>query len=200
MHPNPRKIIPIVVFLAVVAFAIYYLTIISGTTASGPLSASGTVEAIEIRLAPEISGRVVDVLVNEGDAITTGQPLLRLDDSLLQAQLQQAQAALAVAEANYALVAAGQPAETQFAAITAAELELLNAQQALDALHDTYALQQAQAQVALLNAENAVDAAQRQLDQATGRGGQGDVDMLAQISRPFAAARMPMSSPWPKPE
>ena len=177
MHPNPRKIIPIVLFLAVVAFAIYYLTTVSGSQATGPLAASGTVEAIEIRLAPEISGRVVEVLVNEGDPVTAGQTLLRLDDSLLQAQIQQAQAALAVAEANYALVAAGQPAELQTAAIATAELERLNAQQALETLSSTYDLQKAQAQVALLSAENAVDAAQRQLDQATGRG-QGDADVL----------------------
>ena len=70
MHPNPRKIAPVIVFLALVAAAVYYLTTVSGTQAIGPLAASGSVEAVELSLAPEISGRVVEVLVSEGDAVT----------------------------------------------------------------------------------------------------------------------------------
>ena len=35
MHPNPRKIAPVIVFLVVVSAAIYYLMTVSGTQATG---------------------------------------------------------------------------------------------------------------------------------------------------------------------
>ncbi len=60
-----------------------------------------------------------------------------MTQTLLLAQLEQARAALAQAQANYDLVAAGAPAEQRQAAIAAAELELTSAQQALQSLYDT---------------------------------------------------------------
>ena len=57
------------------------------------IQASGQIEAKEIAVAPELSGRVVEVSVNEGDSVKAGDPLLRLDDSLLQSEKQAAQAA-----------------------------------------------------------------------------------------------------------
>lgn len=50
------------------------------------LTASGTVEAVEVSIAPEISGRVVEVLAQEGDTVHAGDVLLRLDGTLLEAQ------------------------------------------------------------------------------------------------------------------
>jgi len=69
-------------------------------TQSNALQASGQIEATEIAVAPELSGRVTDVLVSEGDSVKTGDPLLKLDDSLLQSEKQSAQAALDSAKAN----------------------------------------------------------------------------------------------------
>jgi len=69
-------------------------------TQSDALQASGQIEATEIAIAPELSGRVTDVLVSEGDSVKTGDPLLKLDDSLLQSEKQSAQAALDSAKAN----------------------------------------------------------------------------------------------------
>ena len=69
-------------------------------TQSSALQASGQIEATEIAVAPELSGRVTDVLVSEGDSVKTGDPLLKLDDSLLQSEKQSAQAALDSAKAN----------------------------------------------------------------------------------------------------
>ena len=64
------------------------------------MQASGQIEAKEIAIAPELSGRVVEVSVNEGDSVKAGDPVLRLDDSLLQSQQQSAQAALDSANAS----------------------------------------------------------------------------------------------------
>lgn len=83
------------------------------------IEASGTIEAVEVRVAAEVSGRVAEVLVERGDAVVAGQALVRLDDSLLRAQLQQAEKAVETAEANLAAVRAG-PTQAQVSAAEAA--------------------------------------------------------------------------------
>ena len=208
MHPNPRKIIPVILFLGLIAAVVYYLTTVSGTQATGQLTASGTVETVELSLAPEISGRVLEVLVSEGDRVIAGQMLVRLDDSLLQAQLAQARAALAVAEANYALIAAGQPAEQRAAAIAAAEFELFTAQQARDALFENLDILAAQATLARIDAENAVQDIQDQIGRLPARTSEVDLAQLeaalalaeAQLSKAQADYELHRNGPAPDPE
>ncbi len=164
MHPNPKKIAPVVLFLLLISSALYwYFNGQAAQAESGVLSASGTIEATQVTIVPEVSGRVLEVLVDEGQAVQAGQILVRLDDTLLRAQLKQAQASLALAQANYDLVAAGLPEEQRQVAIATAELELLNAQQALDALYDNAEVTQAQAQQAVAKARQAVRDAERYL-------------------------------------
>jgi multidrug efflux pump subunit AcrA (membrane-fusion protein) len=78
----------------------------SGAQADG-LTASGFIEAEEVTVAPELGGRVVELLVEEGDDVETGQVLVRLDGTLLEAQIGVAQAALDVAQAGLAQAQAG---------------------------------------------------------------------------------------------
>ncbi len=75
-------------------------TVSCGTSSSTVTQASGQIEAKEIAIAPEVSGRVVEVSVSEGDSIKAGDLLLRLDDSLLLSEKQAAQAGLDSANAN----------------------------------------------------------------------------------------------------
>ena len=102
-----RRVIPLAFLLLLVAVALFYLNQIKepGDTT---LSASGTVEALQVVVASEISGRVVEVQVREGSPVEQGQVLIRLDDEILQAQLDRAkathksvQAALHTAQVNY---------------------------------------------------------------------------------------------------
>jgi HlyD family secretion protein len=53
------------------------------------------------RLSPEVGGRVVELPVREGDRVEAGQVLLRLDDSVLRAQLEQARRELVTVEARH---------------------------------------------------------------------------------------------------
>lgn len=66
---------------------------------NGALTASGTVSARQVAVAPELGGKVVEVLVEEGQPVNAGDVLFRVDDALLQAQREQATAAVQVAEA-----------------------------------------------------------------------------------------------------
>ncbi len=100
--------------------------------AGGPLTATGTVESTEIRIAPEAGGRVLEVTAREGDAVKASQVLVRLDDSVLQSQLRQSQAALKAAQANYDLLKAGPTAE-----------QVRQSQAAVDAAQANYDLLQA---------------------------------------------------------
>jgi len=128
------------------------------------IQASGTVETVEVNVAPQASGRVAEVFVSEGDSIQAGDALFRMEDDLLDAQLAQAQANFELAQANLELVVAGTPPDQRQAATTAAELELTSARQALQTLHDTADLVQAQAELAVAEADKALKDANDRLN------------------------------------
>ena len=64
-------------------------------TANGTLSARGTVQ-----VGAQVSGRVVETLVDFNDPVKKGQIIAKLDESVLKAQIDQAQAAYDLAIAN----------------------------------------------------------------------------------------------------
>jgi len=64
---------------------------------------NGTVEAkVVVNIASKITGRIVEVNADQGDAVKRGQVLAKLDLSELQAQNRQAEASLALATKNAA--------------------------------------------------------------------------------------------------
>src|SRR5260221_10332125 len=57
------------------------------------IAATGQIEAIQsIELRPEVSGRITDILVREGQEVADGTPLFKVDDAELKAQVAQADA------------------------------------------------------------------------------------------------------------
>jgi len=176
MHPNPRKIAPVIILIAVIALAVWYFSGGKGASTNGPLASSGSIEATRITVASELGGRVAEVLVREGDPVKAGQVLVRLDDTLLQAQLAQALAQLDLAKANYDLVALGIPAEQRARAVASAELEQLAAQQALETLDETVDLVAARTQQEIAQAEKALDLANKRLDSLNTASDPVDID------------------------
>ncbi|MDY6781208.1 MAG: efflux RND transporter periplasmic adaptor subunit [Cyanobacteriota bacterium] len=83
------------------------------TSVNRTLEATGTVTAFEMLpvMSPATGLQIESVLVDEGDFVKTGQPLVRLDNTILQAQLVQAQASVAQAEARVAELRAGSRGE-----------------------------------------------------------------------------------------
>jgi HlyD family secretion protein len=69
----------------------------------GLASGNGRVEATEIDIAAKHAGRIRDILVREGDFVTTGQVLAVMDTENLEAQLRQAEAQLHQAESAVAI-------------------------------------------------------------------------------------------------
>jgi HlyD family secretion protein len=73
----------------------------------GPLRASGYVEATEVRIAAEVGGRILALLVNEGDRVSAGTPIARLDTADTEIALRRAQAERDQAAAQLRLLQAG---------------------------------------------------------------------------------------------
>jgi len=101
----------------------------------GPLeavvSASGHTEAARIQsLSFRLSGTVDEVLVADGDRVSEGQPLARLDTEDLERSLEQAQATLATSEAQLRRAQIAPSAED----IAAARAAVASAQARLDEL------------------------------------------------------------------
>jgi HlyD family secretion protein len=95
---------------AVVAFAVYRLKfapvpVMAHKVVSGPVVAevmgTGTLEArIKTTISPRIHERLAEVLVDQNDAVKTGQLLARLDDGELKMLVEVAEAARVAARAS----------------------------------------------------------------------------------------------------
>jgi HlyD family secretion protein len=67
------------------------------------VSASGTVQPVtEVKIAPEVSGEIIDLLVEEGDSVKRGQLLVKIRPDVWQSQLERAEASLSQQRANLA--------------------------------------------------------------------------------------------------
>ncbi len=176
MHPNPRKIAPIFLLVILAGAAYWYFTSQRASAQPLNLKATGTIETTLIQLAAESGGKVAEVLVEEGQQVEAGQILVRFEHDVLDAQLAQAAAAVKTAQANYDLVAAGVPAHQRQAAVAGAELEVLQARQALDTLDEQAELAAAHARQALAAAEKELDRATQALDNMLSRAPQADID------------------------
>ncbi len=169
-HKRPPRPAIIIVALLVILSA-YFIITQATTDENSALTASGTIEAVQVNLAPELAGKVTEVLAEEGQTVLMNDPLLRLDPSLLTAQ--QAVAAAAVDSANAALASAQTKYDQTLQAAVAAQA----AQRAKDWQDSApsefdqpnwYVVQDAQiaaAQVELDAAQADVEDAQTQFDQ-----------------------------------
>jgi HlyD family secretion protein len=132
-----KKIIIGAVVLALLAGGAYFAFGMNAPAAqpaaAAPPAAAAKAVVAEAKVVPArsaalslpIGGMVAEVLVGEGDQVTAGQVIARLDATQLQARVAGAKAALAEAQANYEQLQAGATpeqiaeAEAQLAAVQA---------------------------------------------------------------------------------
>jgi len=98
---HKRSPIPVIIILVLVVAAAAYFGIRAYLNKGNitTLTASGTIETVDVTISPEIGGKVTEVFVEEGAAVKAGDILFRLDDALLQAQRAVAAAGLDTAKA-----------------------------------------------------------------------------------------------------
>ncbi len=98
--------------------------------------ATGYVEATEVRVAGEVGGRLIEVKVAEGDRVSAGDVIARIDTSDTELALRRAGADRDQAQAQLALVRAGsRPEDIRQAAaqVQSAQADVKAAQAELDA-------------------------------------------------------------------
>lgn len=130
-----KRIIPIVILLAAaIAAGIYfYPRLTSKPVPSNQLMLSGNIEAHESLVSFKVQGRIVDLPIEEGQAVHQGDMLARLEDADFQQKVKIDEAAVAVRESNLALSLAGtrqQEVNASHQAVLDAEADL--AQKKLD--------------------------------------------------------------------
>jgi multidrug resistance efflux pump len=178
MHDRLRRVIPLVILLALIAAGVWLWRGRSAAQNDDRM-VSGTIEATEVTVGAESMGRVVAVNAGEGDAVVAGQELVVFDAALLQAQRKQAEAALAAAKGAQA----------------AAEANAEAAQAQLDQVRAGARSQEIRAQEeAAAAAQSRIDTAQAQLDQSRG------ALQAAEAQRKQAVARLAQVKDGPRVE
>lgn len=100
---------------------------------SGIVSGNGRIEAVEIDIAAKTAGRIEDVLVREGELVSAGQTVARIDTEVLRAQRRAAEAGLqqaqsAVTTARNQLAQRQSEKATADAVVAQRKVELASAQ------------------------------------------------------------------------
>jgi HlyD family secretion protein len=131
-----RRVIPILILLILIGAGVYWWTtqrepaatslaapgsLPSGDAPDNRIFGSGTIEAEIVAITTEIGGRIVAMHADKGDEVERGDLLVELDTSLLRANQNQLEAALASARANLAEVSA--PPRPEDVAAAKAELQ-----------------------------------------------------------------------------
>ena len=127
-----KKLLPAVLVVALAAAAWWgWSPLRSDGLDDAFVSGNGRLEATEVDVATRLAGRVVEVLVREGDFVKAGQPLARMQLDTLEAQRAEARAgreqALQAAAAAQAQVLARQ------SDVAAAQAQVVQRQAELDA-------------------------------------------------------------------
>ncbi len=146
------------------------LVLLAGCEA-GPTELVGTLECYRIDLTNEASEPIIERAVREGDQVATGQLLIRLDGRRMQAQVDQAEATLARAQARLDELIRGPRREiileTQ-AQVEEARIQLRNAREELDRIA-TLVQRQLASQSQLDQMRTQRDAAQARLEATNAR-------------------------------
>ncbi|HEY6187491.1 MAG TPA: efflux RND transporter periplasmic adaptor subunit [Pyrinomonadaceae bacterium] len=126
------------------------------------VTASGEVRPIQfVNMTSEVAGRIEEIFVKEGDLVTKGQPLVRLDPTQLQSN-QQAQAAAAQAAIS--------DVQSARQSVLAAENQVAQAQQALTVAEASVSSARQQVVASQTNVDRAqvdLNTAQRELKRTT---------------------------------
>lgn len=130
--PHAKKLLLAAALAVILAGAAAYawLRLHHSGPGEGFASGNGRIEATEVDVATKLGGRVDAILVNEGDFVSAGQPLARMQILSLEAQRDEAQArqqqsvsAVASAEAQVAVRESDHQAALAQAAQRASELD-----------------------------------------------------------------------------
>ncbi len=102
-HNVPRSRVKRILLIAgiiVAALVIWKIFFSAPNLPASIIGLSGRIEGDDSAVAPKTNGKILEVTVREGDTVTAGQVIARLDDAQVRAREDQARAALADAQAK----------------------------------------------------------------------------------------------------
>ncbi len=125
-----KRLIPIVILLAVaIAAGVYfYPRLTKKASPANELTLSGNIEAHESLVSFKVTGRIVDLPVEEGQQVERGDLLARLDDADYKQKVRIDEANVNVRQSNLALTLAG----TREQEIKASQQSMIDAQADLE--------------------------------------------------------------------
>lgn len=133
MNEQLRKRLLMLAGIAVAVAAVVSLWLVLRPSGPGEgfISGNGRIEATEINVSAKLAGRVEDILVREGNFVTAGAPLVRMQTTVLEAQRDEARAM------HQQAITAVQTAKAQLAMrqseLAAAQANIVQAESDLDA-------------------------------------------------------------------
>jgi multidrug resistance efflux pump len=96
------RVMPLVITLATIALAAPLSWMMWDTYVGAPWTRDGTVRAYVVMMAPEVSGRIVELPVADNQFVHKGDVLMVIDPTNYKIAVQQGEAAVAQAKANAA--------------------------------------------------------------------------------------------------
>ena len=102
---NPRSVITWLIFAVIIGLAIWYLA------RPEPLLVQGEVQSTRVDIAARVSGRLAKLSVVRGENVASGATLLVIDNPELVAELRQAEAEKAIADAELTRINVGTRSE-----------------------------------------------------------------------------------------
>jgi multidrug resistance efflux pump len=99
-QPHRRRVFPFVVTVLVVAVASVFVTRSWSTYMIAPWTRDGTVRAYVVTMAPEISGRIVELPVADNQFVHKGELLMTIDPTNYKIAVSLSEAAVEQAQAN----------------------------------------------------------------------------------------------------
>ncbi len=137
-----KRAIPIVLVLAMVAGIVFYIRLTHRQNRQSEMKLSGNVEAHESLVSFKVTGRIVDLPVEEGQAVQAGQLLARLDNDDYRQAVAVDEATAHVRNRQLTLALAGartQDIQAQYQAVLDAKADLAQKLQDLARYNALYA-------------------------------------------------------------
>lgn len=162
-----RAVVLVIVVVTAGAFA-WRWWMARSTEPQNVVFASGTIEATEVDVSAKVSGRILKLLVDEGDTVQAGQVIALLDGKEIEAQVAQAQGAYEAAQARLAELLRGAREEEirqAQANLAQAQAAAEGARRSLETVQEMFA-KATELRAQLVNAQTAYEAAENAYKQA----------------------------------
>lgn len=100
--PPRSRVVRVLIILVVLIIAgvVWEVFFAAPRLPASIIALSGRIEGDDSAVAPKTSGKILEITVREGDTVTAGQVIARLDDAQVRAREDQARAALTEAQAK----------------------------------------------------------------------------------------------------